>query len=392
MNGTDDRKVSKWAKVLSDAGLLDDVDDSWELPAGTVASGSTITVTPGHEAAHEESFFELSEDPHERITKESLPAPGVQWEDEGERVTLEVPTLPPADARTTAPPPPQEDERLTVEPTFRRGEDTTRRVSYSEKHGPNPDVEQRRMPLSTVRRSEEPVRRSRLPIPPQPKDTDPAPLARYSMSGAPSDDMQQPRFVASKISVPPDDRDGEDGNDHIPTGRQRPLSEPLSTERVVRVGTSKIAVAAWEGTPDGNTGSIVDEPIRGVESVMPRKPDLRGDMAKKYDVGDFSGALAVADEILSLEPDSLDALQYRKSCRERLLKMYEARIGDMSVVPRVRVSNHELMWRNLDAASGFVLSRVDGLSTYDNILDISGLPRFETCRILHQLINDGLIG
>ena len=76
MNGADDRKVSKWAKVLSDAGLLDDVDDSWELPAGNVTSGSTITVTPEHEVAREESFSELSEDPHERITKESLPAPG----------------------------------------------------------------------------------------------------------------------------------------------------------------------------------------------------------------------------------------------------------------------------------------------------------------------------
>ncbi len=71
--------------------------------------------------------------------------------------------------------------------------------------------------------------------------------------------------------------------------------------------------------------------------------------------------------------------------------MYESKIGDFSRIPRLTMNNHELIWRNLDASAGFIVSRVDGMSSFDDIIDISGLPRFETCRILSSLLQDGII-
>ena len=38
-----------------------------------------------------------------------------------------------------------------------------------------------------------------------------------------------------------------------------------------------------------------------------------------------------------------------------------------------------------------VLSRIDGMTSFEDIVDISGLPRFDTCRILNQLLQDGII-
>jgi hypothetical protein len=38
-----------------------------------------------------------------------------------------------------------------------------------------------------------------------------------------------------------------------------------------------------------------------------------------------------------------------------------------------------------------VLSRIDGFSTFEDVIDISGLPRFDTCRILDKLLQDGII-
>jgi hypothetical protein len=37
------------------------------------------------------------------------------------------------------------------------------------------------------------------------------------------------------------------------------------------------------------------------------------------------------------------------------------------------------------------LSRIDGMSSFEDIIDISGLPRFETCKILSRLLQDGII-
>jgi hypothetical protein len=145
---------------------------------------------------------------------------------------------------------------------------------------------------------------------------------------------------------------------------------------------------------DTASGSIVDEPVLADLSGDEDQSDiavLRKKMVQRYDVGDYSGALDVSLKIIEIEPENLDALHYEKSCKEKLLSMYESRIGDMAGVPVVSVTNHELMWRNLDPSAGFILSRIDGIGTYEDIIDISGLSRFDTCKILSQLLQDGLI-
>jgi hypothetical protein len=114
-------------------------------------------------------------------------------------------------------------------------------------------------------------------------------------------------------------------------------------------------------------------------------------LGELYDLGDFSGALAVAEEILKEAPGDPEATNYRESCREVLMQMFESRIGDFDRAPKVAISQHDLLWRSLDATAGFVLSQIDGMSTFEDVVDVSGLPRFEICRILDKLLQDGII-
>jgi hypothetical protein len=343
-----DNKENKWAKVLSDAGLLDDVADAWELPSDdTVHNGTVIEVTPKKEpddVIPEESFINIASETD------------VSQKDED--ATVRVPVY---------------DEHQKAE---------------------NPFARNSRMPFSPVQPADEPRPASKRSAsgyaPPEKIDTQPAPMAKHSMASMAQSD-EQPEFAVLSGASPKDD---ESTAQRLKTAKNT-VPERIS---VVKVGDADISVAAYDSNAEIENvlGSIVDEPvteqISGQKvSITPEKPDIREEMKQKYNLGDFSGALELAEEILAFDASSLDAVQYRKSCQERLLQMYMSKIGDLSNVPQLQVSNHELMWRNLDATAGFVLSRVDGISSYDNILDISGLATFDTCRILYQLLQDGLI-
>ena len=63
-----------------------------------------------------------------------------------------------------------------------------------------------------------------------------------------------------------------------------------------------------------------------------------------------------------------------------------------SAVPVVQIPQHEIMWHKLDHRAGFLLSRIDGQLSFEDLLDVSGMSEFEACRILSQLMGQGVIG
>jgi hypothetical protein len=111
----------------------------------------------------------------------------------------------------------------------------------------------------------------------------------------------------------------------------------------------------------------------------------------RFDVGDFSGALVLAEGILEQDPESPDALLYAEHCREVLKQMYISRLGGVRRVPQVVVSPEQLRWLSLDHRAGFLLSLVDGRSSLDEVLDMSGMPDLEALRVLMQLLQQNVI-
>ncbi|HTV19735.1 MAG TPA: hypothetical protein VMG12_13715 [Polyangiaceae bacterium] len=109
------------------------------------------------------------------------------------------------------------------------------------------------------------------------------------------------------------------------------------------------------------------------------------EMQECYAVGDFSRALSIAEEILARSPDDVQARRCAQNCRDVLTQMFAARIGPLDQVISVVISPEEVQWLALDHRAGFLLSLVDGQSTVDEILDISGMTRLDALKIIFDL-------
>jgi len=124
----------------------------------------------------------------------------------------------------------------------------------------------------------------------------------------------------------------------------------------------------------------------GVDPDGPMARDrLRGELRDRYAVGDFSGALEIAERLLGA--DAQDA----ESCREVLLHMLAARIGSLDRVVTTVVAPDQIRWLSLDHRAGFLLSLVDGMSTAEELLDISGMTRLDALRILSHLLEERVV-
>lgn len=130
--------------------------------------------------------------------------------------------------------------------------------------------------------------------------------------------------------------------------------------------------------------------------LMPSPPSSRrdteiGEMKDRYAMGDFTGALVVAEGLLEQNADDIDAQRYAQSCRDVLTQMYSARLGALSQRVRVAVPSDQIRWLSLDHRAGFVLSLIDGSSTVEELLDISGMNRLDALRILYTLYDQRVI-
>jgi hypothetical protein len=130
----------------------------------------------------------------------------------------------------------------------------------------------------------------------------------------------------------------------------------------------------------------------GAPSARPDDPARRlKDMRDRFSLGDFSGALEIADAVLAADPVNADALACAEECRAKLIQMYTARIGPLDKVPVVLVAAEQLRWLSIDHRAGFLLSHVDGVSNLEMILDVSGMPLFDALKILCELVQQKVI-
>ena len=142
-------------------------------------------------------------------------------------------------------------------------------------------------------------------------------------------------------------------------------------------------LAAWPSTPGSAT------PAAGPEDEC---EELMRGARELFDLGDFSGSLELVEKALRSNPDHDGARAYMQRNEATLLRMYESKLGNLHKTPRQLVPPDEVIWMNMHHKAGFILSQVDGMMTYDDLLAISGMSRFDTMRILHDLVQQGIIG
>lgn len=126
-------------------------------------------------------------------------------------------------------------------------------------------------------------------------------------------------------------------------------------------------------------------------SLPPPSSNPMRDMKDRYAMGDFSGALTVAEKILEGSPHDREATRCAQSCRDVLGDMYASRIGDLEQSLVVIMSPEQIRWLSLDHRAGFLLSMVDGMSTVDELLDVCGMQRLDALRIICNLMDQRVV-
>jgi tetratricopeptide (TPR) repeat protein len=144
---------------------------------------------------------------------------------------------------------------------------------------------------------------------------------------------------------------------------------------------------------------IVEEDEEEPEVIVtPLPPDPEAELSlllrgvdELLSLGDASSAqelLAKAERLLPGDPRLGPA---RARCEQALAASLEAKLGDPRRVPRMAMRPQELMKLSLAPQEGFVLSRIDGKSSYEALFSVSGMPRLETLRALVRLLEVGAI-
>jgi hypothetical protein len=143
---------------------------------------------------------------------------------------------------------------------------------------------------------------------------------------------------------------------------------------------------------ESNTRLRAGQPISEDRTAQRRTQEIRTELADKFFDGQYDSALVLAEELIVRRSDDASALDYAAECRRMLEKEYIGRIGgQLGGVPTVVLSLHDLSQRKLDHRAGFLLSRMDGESSLEALLDLGTMPRLEALRIIAELVDHGIV-
>ncbi|HOX46632.1 MAG TPA: tetratricopeptide repeat protein [Myxococcota bacterium] len=209
-----------------------------------------------------------------------------------------------------------------------------------------------------------PVPATRPPTPAQPSQPPPsAPVVAAQHSSA--------WTVLTPPPIPPEE---EGAFTRPPTLDDIP---PLGPARPDAAISSPLGLVAGAPAPAGPADDDPGALIRGARDLL--------------ELDDFSGVLELVEKVLMLAPDHQEALFLREQATQELVRMYSSKVGELGRVPRVRMAEDEIIWLNLDHRAGFVLSLIDGHTSFDDVLSICGLPSLDALRILTQLLQEKVI-
>lgn len=143
---------------------------------------------------------------------------------------------------------------------------------------------------------------------------------------------------------------------------------------------------------------VFDEPVEAKPPSSSAETPVRAmtaeraleEATRRLQLHDFNGVLELVESIPK-DAQGEEARHLIVEARRNLTKMYESKIGDFERVPRVQISEEEVIWLNLNHRAGFVLSQIDGTVSFEDLLALSGMPRLDTLRVLADLLEKNVI-
>jgi len=203
-------------------------------------------------------------------------------------------------------------------------------------------------------------------------------------------DRATPELVIEPLEPPPLDEQDEDTrfDSAAPAavtqalGRAATEHEPVLTFDPIAAGAATLLREIdTNALPDENRD---DRVRRRISSLL----DLANQAAVR---GELHRAVTAIDLALSQDPESALGQKLVHRHRDAILHVLQQYLGDMSRRPKVAKPMHELNGTFIGPRAAFLVSRVDGDISYDELLDVSGMPRMEAYRYLCQLVMRGVL-
>ncbi len=175
-------------------------------------------------------------------------------------------------------------------------------------------------------------------------------------------------------------------NDQIPqSGEQSPL---LPTNQ------DSLSLAPSD-VPDGmlSESETIERDTwrRRKDQGRPRPQDLLEEAKHLFDNGEHTKSLELCMRVAPVLEESADLDRLIRENEEILTSRYVVQLGGLEAVPLVTFEGQDLQALGMDHKKAFLLTRIDGILTIDEILMISGMSRLETARSLMELKLAGLL-
>ncbi|MGE0546424.1 MAG: hypothetical protein AB7O24_30915 [Kofleriaceae bacterium] len=215
--------------------------------------------------------------------------------------------------------------------------------------------------------------------------------------------VQPPRVPPGAVVAPPDDplvtaptrelgmRPPRLQTEDEPTNVTSPL-------RDLRRGTTETSPPPPIDPLDAKAAEILDEIDVGAPIPEPPDEQIRRRITKLIEratewvkAHQLDRAVMAAELALSEAPGSALAQKLTYRNRDAIMSVFHAFLGDLDRQPALARPLHELSSAAINPRAAFLLSRVDGMLSIDEILDVSGMPRIEACRYLCQLLVRGIL-
>jgi hypothetical protein len=190
------------------------------------------------------------------------------------------------------------------------------------------------------------------------------------------------------------------------TGRAPTEDQPTLTI------SKSLSPAAIDYDPDGTRGDIIlpFDPIDARTALILEQVDRAApaneeredktrrritalvEQAQVWAAGsELDKAVAAIDLALAEDPNSALAQKLIHRNRDTIMSVFQGFLGNLDRQPSLARPLHELGSAPISPRAAFLLSRVDGSLTLDEILDVSGMPRLEAYRYLCQLFLRGIL-
>ena len=228
-----------------------------------------------------------------------------------------------------------------------------------------------------------------------------------------------PEAVAVVVATPPEDPNEIDPNAFEAAGIQLAPSRPAwdeiaAQEAPVLSPTPTVDLAPLASPMSSAQGAGILRPPRPKQSAEPHKavaqpkavstgvPRMESadeearrsllNLAREFTrKGAFDDALALIDDLMLSSDNDIGLMAIRREILTERLARAKRPLESLGRVARLRLTEAELRETGLDRREMFMLSLVDGTTSLQDIIDLSGMPADEARQVLSGLLERRVI-